>query len=255
MRNRSIRGLYVLAASVAVSTALGLAGATAASASTHSVKPASTTVCNNSSMPCTNISNLLLNQGNGPDFVQNATGLGAVGGTDQGRKVNLRQASDTRINEDFVVRLVGTLGQLCGTGGANSIDATSYACLNYPTTYPVYQAQFAPDANESGFCVGALSATEGFKIRLERCGSPKSFFVGDLAAQITVTLPAPFQPLVYFPLEFAADTSATNPLVLTLNPNTKSPANELFLEQENFSGGAVPDRQMFTLTDPVGFTF
>ena len=33
MRNRSIRGLYVLAASVAVSSALGLAGATAASAS------------------------------------------------------------------------------------------------------------------------------------------------------------------------------------------------------------------------------
>ena len=38
MRNRSIRGLYVLAASVAVSTALGLAGATAASAGVH-VKP------------------------------------------------------------------------------------------------------------------------------------------------------------------------------------------------------------------------
>jgi len=255
MRIRSIKGLSVLAASVAVSTALGLAGATAASASTHNVKPHATTVCNNSSMPCTNISNLLLNQGNGPDFVQNATGLGAVGGTDQGRKVNLRQASDTRINEDFIVTLVGNLGQLCGTGGANSIDPTSYACLNYPTNYPVYQAQFAPDSNESGYCVGAMSATLGFKTRLERCGTPRTFFVADLAAQITVTVPAPFQPLVYFPLEFAADTSATNPLVLTLNPNTTSPTNELFIEQENFSGGQVPDRQMFTLTDPVGFTF
>jgi hypothetical protein len=60
---------------------------------------------------------------------------------------------------------------------------------------------------------------------------------------------------VYFPLEFAADTSASNPLVLTENPNTTSPTNELFLEQENFSGGQVPDRQMFALTDPVGFTF
>jgi hypothetical protein len=255
MRIRSIKGLSVLAASVAVSTALGLASATAASAGTHAVKPNATTVCNNSSMPCTNISNLLLNQGNGPDFVQNATGLGAVGGTDQGRKVNLRQASDTRINEDFVVTLVGNLGQLCGTGGVNSIDPTSYACLNYPTTYPVYQAQFAPDSNESGYCVGALAATLGFKTRLERCGSPKTFFVADLASQITVTVPAPFQPLVYFPLEYAGDTSASNPLVLTLNPDTTSPTNELFLEQENFSGGQVPDRQMFTLTDPVGFTF
>ena len=255
MRIRSIRGLSVLAASVAVSTALGLAGATAASASTHAVKPHATTVCNNSSMPCTNISNLLLNQGNGPDYVQNATGLGAVGGTDQGRKVNLRQASDTRINEDFVIRYLGNLSQLCGTGGVNSIDPTSYACLNYPGFYPAFQAQFAPNSNESGYCVGALAATEGFKIRLERCGSPKSFFIGDLAASITITVPAPFQPLVYFPLEFAADSSASNPLVLTLNPNTTSPTNELFLEQENFSGGQVPDRQMFTLTDPVGFTF
>jgi hypothetical protein len=114
MRIRSIKGLSVLAASVAVSSALGLAGATAAAASAHAVKPNATTVCNNSSNPCTNISNLLLNQGNGPDFVQNATGLGAVGGTDQGRKINLRQASDTRINEDFIVKLVGNLGQLCG---------------------------------------------------------------------------------------------------------------------------------------------
>ena len=258
MRNRSIKGLTVLAASVAVSTALGLAGATAASASSH-VKPHATTVCNNSTMPCTNISNLLLNQGNGPDFVQNATGLGAVGGTNQGRKVNLRQASDTRINEDFVIRFVGTVGQLCERGGVNSLDPTSYACLVYDfnggSNYPVYQGQFAPDSNESGFCVGALSATLGFKIRLERCGSPKSFWVADLAASITITVPAPFQPLVYFPLEFAADTSASNPLVLTLNPNTTRPTNGLFLQQENFSGGSVPDRQMFTLTDPVGFTF
>jgi hypothetical protein len=259
MRNRSIKGLSVLAASVAVSTALGMAGAAGASAATHA-RPHATTVCNNSSIPCHNISSLLLNQGNGPDFVQNATGLGAVGGTDQGRKVNLRQASDTRINEDFEVRFVGTVGQLCERSGVNSLDPTSYACLVYDfdadgSDYPVFQGQFAPDSNESGFCAGALSATLGFKIRLERCGGPKTFFVGDLAASITITLPAPFQPLVYFPLEFGADTSASNPLVLTLNPNTHNPTNELFLEQENFSGGSVPDRQMFTLTDPVGFTF
>jgi hypothetical protein len=256
MRIRSIKGLSVLAAAVAMSTSLGLAGATAASASPHTVKPAETTVCNNSSMKCTNISSLLLNQGNGPDYVQNATGLGVVAPSlYQGRKVNLRQASNSRTNEDFIVRFLGTLGQLCGTGGVNSIDPTSYACLNYPTTYPVYQGQFAPNSDESGFCVGAMSATLGFKVRLEPCGSPRTFWVADLAAGTTVTLPAPFQPLRYFPLEFAADTSASNPLVLTLNPNTKAPANELFIQQENLQGGSVPDRQMFTLTDPAGFTF
>jgi hypothetical protein len=259
MRNRSLKGLYMLAASVAVSTALGLAGATAASAGTH-VKPRATTVCNNSAdFPCTNISSLMLNQGNGPDFVQNVTSLGSVGGTNQGRKVNLRQASDTRVNEDFIIRFVGTVGQLCGTGGVNSLDPTSYACLVYNQNsegyFPVYQAQFAPDSNESGFCVGAMSATLGFKIRLERCGSPKSFWVGDLAASITITKPSgKHDKLVYFPLEFAADTSASNPLVLTLDPNSTRPTNALSLQQENFSGGSVPDRQMFTLTDPVGFT-
>jgi hypothetical protein len=147
---------------------------------------------------------------------------------------------------------VGTLQQLCGTGGANSIDPTSYACLNYPSTYRVYQAQFAPDGNESGYCVGAMSATLGFKIRLERCGTPRSFWIPDLKSGIVVTKVGLRHRLHYFPLEFAADTSATNPLVLTLNPNTTSPLNGLFLEQLNFSGGQVPDRQMFTLTDPVG---
>jgi hypothetical protein len=253
MRIRSIKGLSVLTASVAVSAALGLAGATAASAGVH-VKPKATTVCNNSTMPCTNISSLLLNQNNGPAFIQNATMKGAQANGFKGRIVNLRQASNSRTNEDFVIRLVGFTDQLCGTGGVNSLDPTSYACLNYPD-YPVYQGQFAPDSNESGYCVGAISATEGFKVRLERCGATHSFWVADLGASVTFTFPggAP-GVLVYFPLEFAADVSASNPLVMTLNPNSKNPANLLTLQQENFRGGSVPDRQMFTLTFPVGFT-
>jgi len=251
MRTRSV---CVLATLVAVST-LGLAGATAASASTPRFRPAETIVCNNSTMPCTNISNLMLNQGNGPDLIQNASGWGVVPPSlYQGRKINLRQASDTRVNEDFIITKAGTLGQLCGASGANALDATSYACVNFAPTDPVYQGQFAPNGNESGFCVGAMSATLGFKARLERCGSPRSFWIADLAAQVTVTVPGRDKPLVYFPLEFAADTSLSNPLVLTLKPGTTGPANELFLEQENFSGGQVPDSQLFTLTDPVGPT-
>ena len=259
MRNRSIRGLYVLAASVAVSSALGLAGATAASAGVHA-HPHATTVCdNNPNTPflrCTNISSLLLNQNNGPAFIQNATQKGvAAGSLYKNRIINLRQASNTRTNEDFIIRQVSDLGHLCGTGGVNSLDPTSYACLNYPD-YPVFQGQFAPNSNESGFCVGAISATEGFKVRLRRCGTPQTFWVADLAASITVTFPGGHPgALLYFPLEFAADTSATNPLVLTLNPNSKNPSNLLTLQQENFSGGSVPDRQMWTLTLPVGFTF
>jgi hypothetical protein len=257
MRNRSIKGLYVLAATVAVSSALGLAGATAATAS---IKPHATTVCdNNPNTPflrCTNISNLMLNQNNGPAFIQNATQKGlAAGSLYKNRIVNLRQASNTRTNEDFIIRFVGFTDQLCGAGGVNALDPTSYACLNYPD-YPVFQGQFAPNSNESGFCVGAISATEGFKVRLRRCGTPQSFWVADLAASFTVTFPGGHpHALLYFPLEFAADTSASNPLVLTLNPNSKNPTNVLTLQQENFSGGSVPDKQMWTLTLPVGFTF
>ena len=254
MRKRSTKGLYVLAASVAVSSALGLAGATAVSASTH-VKPHATTVCDNNPGPskCLNISSLLLNQNNGPAFILNATNKGVTPGSQfRNRILNLRQASNTRVNEDFIIRFVGTTKQLCGTGGVNSLDPTSYACLNYPD-YPVFQPQFAPNGNESGYCAGAISATEGFKARLRRCGTPQTFWVADLGASITVTFPGG-PPLVYFPLEFAADTSATNPLVLTLNPNSRNPSNLLTLQQENFSGGSVPDRQMFTLTRPVGFT-
>ena len=255
MRNRSIRGLYVLAASVAVSSALGLAGATAASAAGH-IKPHATTVCDNNpgtvSPRCTNISNLMLNQGNGPVWIQNATQKGVKAGSlYQNRIINLRQASNTRTNEDFIIRQVSDLGHLCGTGGVGSLDPTSYACLNYPDYYPVFEGNFAPNSNETGFCVGAISATEGFKARLERCGTPRTFWVADLAASITFTFPGGF-PLVYFPLEFAADTSASNPLVMTLNPNSTSPKNLLTLQQENFSGGKVPDRQMFTLTGPAG---
>src|ERR1044071_2168291 len=214
---RRTRSVCVLATLVAVST-VGLAGAAAASASTPRFKPAETTVCNNSTMPCTNISNLMLNQGNAPDFIQNASGWGVVPPSlYQGRKINLRHDSNTRTNEDFIIRMVGNLGQLCGTGGANSIDPTSYACLNYPSTYRVYEAVFAPDGNESGYCVGAMSATLGFKIRLERCGTPRSFWIPDLKAGIVVTNPGGHQRLHYFPLEFAADTSLTHPLVLTLN--------------------------------------
>ena len=258
MRNRSIKGLYVLAASVAVSTALGLAGATAASATTH-VKPRSTTVCDNQrndtrSPACTDISSLLLNGDNAPSFVQNATQKGVKAGSQfQNRIVNLRQHSNTRTNEDFNIQLVGFTDQLCGAGGRNALDSTSFACLNYPD-YPVYEGNFNPNGNNSGFCVGALAPTEGFKARLIRCGSPRTFWVADLAGTITVTFPGGHRALVYFPLELASDPSATHPLVLTLQPNSKNPTNLLTVQQENFSGNFAIDRQMWTLTQPFQIT-
>lgn len=247
-------------AALALSVSAGFAGLALSSApaiaSTH-VNPHATTVCTNSSSACLNISNLLLNQGNSPSMVMNATAGQAI----PGRRLNLRQASDTRTNEDFIVKFVGTIGQLCPNllhpvPGQNSLDPTSYACLNYGWNYPVYQGNFAPDSNETGQCVGALAATDGFKLRLVRCGDPRSFWVGDLARgrNITVTFPGGPHILVYFPLEFAADRSASNPLVATFDPDTKNPVNHITLQQENQSGAFVIDRQEWAFTNAAGFT-
>jgi hypothetical protein len=253
MHLRIKRGLATLAVPT-IAAGLLAAGSPAIAAS-H-LRPAETTVCNNSTLPCTNVSNLLLNQGNyRPDFILHATTVGGTNAHPADRKLNLSQASDSLSSEDFTIRFIGTVSQLCGLHGANGLDPTSYACLTFSGSFPVIQQEFSPDSNASGYCVGAASVAQGQPARLEKCGSPRTFFVADLTASITVTVPAPFQPLVYFPLEYAADTSASSPLVLTLHTRSSDPADGLFLEQEKASGGRVPDSQMFTLTDPVGFTF
>lgn len=249
---KPIARLTLAGAAVAAVLGVAVAGSPIAGASVH---PHATTVCDNSSPRCLNVSNLLLNQDNMPSHVLNATtGQAAVG-----RRLNLRQVSDTRSNEDFIVHKVGDIGHLCPNiifpvPGSNSLDPTSYACLNYPPFYPVYQANFAPNSNETGQCAGALSATDGFKLRLVRCGAPTSFWVGDLASTITITLPGGGHFLVYFPLEFAADHAASNPLVATFQPDSSNPTNKITLQQENKSGGHAIDRQMWAFSVPAGFT-
>jgi len=267
MRNRSIRGLYVLAASVAVSSALGLAGATAASASTSTIKPHATNVCDNNphhsqSGECRNLSSLFYDNGNQPNMVLNATMKGLKPGTQfQGRILNLRQVSDSRTNEDFIIRKVGELDVLCNTSGAQALDPTSYACLNLQGHEDslrrsdhnvVYSLEFAPNSVETGSCVGAISATLGFKVRLERCGAARTLWVTDFAAERVKTHPGGGDRLFYTPLVFAADTFASNPLVLTLNPNSKNPSNLLSIQQENFQGGSVPDRQLWARSESAG---
>jgi hypothetical protein len=280
-----IRMKHGLAAMAVPAMALGLFATTGGQAlAAGHVTPAATTVCNNSNTPCTNISSLLLNQGNSPTYFQNVVSTGVGGGSGgggggggggcgffcfpgfpgfpghsvlpnvtsvAGSRINLAPASDTATSEDFIITRVGNLGQLCGSG-VNAIDPTGYACLNYGTNYPVYQAQYAPNSTESGYCVGAATVTAGQAATLQKCGSPKTFFIADLASDITITLPGPLQPLIYFPLEAAADTSASNALVLTLNTNSSNPSNGLYLQQENRSGGKVIQAQMFTLSGTPG---
>jgi hypothetical protein len=214
-----IKRILTLAAAGAAS--LGLALAVPAGATTH---PNATSVCG---AGCDDVSGELL----GPSFILNATNLGGTGPF-QGRKINLRAGSNSAPNEDFDIDVVGVLHQFCtASGGDGEIAATSYACLTLlPLTpsAPVFEANFTPNSIASQFCAGALAPTAGFKLRLERCGSVRTYFVEDLPD-------ADFDAFTYVPLIYAADTRGSHPLVVTVREFGR-PAHQVVLEPLNLTG-------------------
>ena len=221
-----IRKLIALAAIPAAALALALPASAAA------VRPAvtgATSVCGAS---CDDVSGELL----GPSFILNASSFGGVGGTDQGRKVNLRAGSNSRSNEDWDIDVVGTLENFCTRypGGNGQIAASSFACLTLPSTAQVFEANFTPNSLATSYCAGALAPVAGFKIRLEKCGTSKTFFVEDDGD-------ADYDASTYVPLVYGADTNSSHPLVVTVNTNSTRPGNQVTLQQLNLTGsdGAV----------------
>jgi len=215
-----IKRILTLAAAGAAS--LGLALAVPASAATH---PNATSVCGS---VCSDVSGELL----GPTMILNASNVGGTGPF-KGRIINLRGGSNNLPNEDFKVRVAGLLHQFCtASGGNGQVTASSYACLTLlPLTpsAPVFEVQFAPNSIESGYCAGALAATDGFKLRLRLCGTVKSYFIEDLPD-------ADFDgPNTFVPLIFAADTRGTNPLVVTATEFTSHPAHQVLLRRLNLT--------------------
>jgi hypothetical protein len=231
MRNRFTRGLCVVAASAAITSSLGLAAAGAASASSspHVTKNA-TTVCGGL---CFDLSSALL----GPNMIQNAPGGGPW--------LNLRQAGNARVNEDFQAGFVGFLGQFCANG---EIPATSYACVNYPSFWNVFQANFAPDSNQTGLCVGVTTPGVSQRVSLVPCRGTTgaSFWVGDRAHGLGGDCRFPGN---YCPWINGADPATSHPLALTVNASSRLPRNVLRVNPENISGGVVQDYQQFT-TEP-----
>ena len=207
--------------------ATGLLAAAPAAAATH---PDATSVCGAS---CDDVSGELL----GPSFILNATNLGGTGPF-QGRKINLRAGSNSAPNEDFDIDQVGLLHQFCtASGGNGQIAASSYACLTLlPLTpnAPVFEANFTPNSIASNFCAGALAPTAGFKLRLEPCGTVRTYFIEDLPD-------ADYDAFTYVPLIDGADTRGTHPLVVTVREFGSRPAHQVFLSQLNLtaSDGAV----------------
>lgn len=237
MRNRFARAATVLAAGVAVTSVIGLSAAGAASAATKpgAVHPNATPACG---FNCFNLSSLTLGRGT----IQNAYVPGDTGvGGRVGQKVNMNFASNSHPNEDFTGAQVGNLGDFCGT----LLSTTSYVCINYPTTYPVFESNWSPFGNESGLCAGAfLPVYSGENVTLQRCGSnPSTLWVGDLANSTT------FRGRLYTPWVNGASANFSHPLTLQVDPGTRRPINQLKLHSLNkLTGGVAPDSQQFTLT-------
>ena len=236
MRNRFARACSLLAAGVAVTSVIGLSGASAASAS---VRPAATPACG---FNCFNLFSLVL----GPHTIQNAYVPGDTGtGGRAGIEVNLNFASNSHPNEDFTGAQVGTLLNFCPNFGGSGLSATAYVCINYPSNYPVFESNWSPFGNQSGLCVGAFQPVfSGENVTLQNCGSQTStIWVGDLKN-------ATFHNgHLYTPWVNGASTNFSHPLTLQVDPGTQRPINQLKLANLNtLTGGVSPDSQEFTLT-------
>ncbi|MGH3273261.1 MAG: hypothetical protein ACRDNZ_02920 [Streptosporangiaceae bacterium] len=237
MRNRIVRACSVLVAGVAVSV-IGLSAASMASAATvhPGVKPAATPACG---FNCFNLFSLVL----GHRVIQNAYVPGDTGaGGKVGQKVNMNFASNSHPNEDFTGAQVGTLADFCPQFGGSGLSRTSYVCIHYQSTFPVFEANWSPFGNESGLCVGArMPVFSGENVTLQNCGATTStIWVGDLNNAITR------HRRIYLPWVNGADTNFSHQLTLTVDPGTSRPMNQLKLQSLNKIGGQVPDTQQFS---------
>jgi len=251
MRNRFTRGLCVVAASAAIASSLGLAAAGAASASpgplvtknaTTQVTQNATTVCGSL---CVDISNAALDNTGSGAFIMNAVG-GATG-----TSINLRRASNAKVNEDFTAGFVGFLGSYCPNDGGTGLSASSYVCTNYPPFWDVFEADFAPNSNETGLCVGLATPGVAQRLSLQPCGAATlTLFVGDRAHGLGGDCRIPGN---YCPWVAASDTFLTHPLAAKVNVSSKHPLNVLRVDRENLSGGVVSDNQQFTTATGPAF--
>jgi hypothetical protein len=209
-------------------------GSTAAQASVNHARPDATPACG---FNCFELSSLIL----GPNQIQNVYNSGANGtGGKVGQDVNLKGASNTRPNEDFTGAQVGVLADYCG----GLISAESYVCINYPSSYPVFESNWSPFGNESGLCVGiATPGYSGENATMQNCGvSAATLWVGDLKNATS------HHGHLYTPWVNASDPNFSHPLVLTVEPGTSRPDNQLKVERLNtLTGGVSPDTQEFTL--------
>jgi len=230
--NGFIRKAAVSLAACTALAGLGLAGATAASASTpHAVKN-TTEVCGDN---CVNLTNEFLDNGEFGAYVENAAKGGAEG-------FNMRRAGNARTNEDFSGDLTGFVFQYCDNvlNPLGIFSSNGYVCTHYPFA-PVFQLEVAPDSNENGLCSGVATAGVSERLSEQPCGlsDGRTLWIGDCTQSVEPS------STTYFPWINGSDAALSNPLVLTVNPDSKVPANVLRVDRENLTGGIVRDTQQF----------
>jgi hypothetical protein len=256
MRNRFGRALCGLAAGVAVTTAIGMTGAGAASAAVHHAKPNATAACADN---CLNFFSDLLGDGT----ILNAYVPGDTGtGGKVGQKVTLKFGSNSHPNEDFTNYAsdngtLETVADFCDAWPApQSFNPTSYVCLNYYDDY-VYELDWSPFGNESGLCAGVARAdVDNENITLQNCGaSDNTLWIADADLGLSDgTIHSTNRPDVvdctdeytYCPWVNGGDTNFSHPLVATVNAGSSHPANQMIVQRENLlTGGTVRDNQLF----------
>lgn len=211
---------------LAAASSLLAFGATAAQAAVKP-RPNATPACG---PQCTDIFSRVL----GHHTILNAYVPGDTGvGGKVGQKLNLKFASNSHPNEDFTLAADGTVSQFCGT----ELASTSVACLHYGSS-EVLELNWTPYGNETDLCAGTSGTIfSGENVTLQQCG----VYEGTLFIVDSDNTQHGYSPLID-----GASASFSHPEVVTVDPGTVHPTNQIKVETENtLTGGVIPDTQLF----------
>ncbi len=162
-------------------------------------------------------------------YVPGDTGVGGK----VGQKLNLKFASNSHPNEDFTLAADGTVSQFCGT----ELAPTSVACIHYGSS-EVLELNWTPYGNETDLCAGTSGTIfSGENVTLQQCG----VYEGTLFIVDSDNTQHGYSPLID-----GASASFSHPEVVTVDPGTVHPTNQIKVETENtLTGGVIPDSQLF----------
>jgi hypothetical protein len=165
MRNRNRRALYGLAATVAVTTTLGLSAAGMATASVQSAKPDITPACTYASY----CSDPLFNVQFGIQYFQS----NESGSMTPGAPISLSWANSNNPGEDWRVTLQSTVHDLYHLGWVSSAIELHYR------THFAFEVMWTPYGVETNLCRGlARNAREGEEVTLQPCGDfPRTLWI------------------------------------------------------------------------------